>query len=211
MNECNCEAVRQWIERRVESIAGEEGATFSRLESFCADLYLFFRKYLLYQTSVPEWVLGEMEDLLGWLHALEEWRKIPERMAAFAERMIGHCIKLRSDQEYDATEEVKLYIHANMHEQLTVQSVAERYYFHHNYFSRWFKKKFGESFVGYLTAIRMRKAEQLLRDTALKIQEIAELTGYSDASYFGSVFRKIYGVTPIHYRAQASEAEGKRE
>jgi two-component system response regulator YesN len=206
LNECNGPSINRWLTQRIETIASEEGASFRRLESFCVDLYLLYRKYLLLQTNMPEWIIGEMEDVLSWLDGLEDWRQIAAGLKRLTDNIIGRLNTLRHASEYNIMDEVKRYIDANLHEQLTLQTIAETFYIHPNYFSRRFKERFHESFVNYLTAERIRKAERLLRDTQLKIQHVAELVGFADAAYFSSVFRKATGMTPNQYRSRAAEA-----
>jgi len=209
LSECNSGAMNKWIDQKVEAIAAGEQVSFAHLESFCVEFHLLLRKYLLTQTSIPEWVIGELDDLLKWLHGLDDWRDIPEQLKEMLQNIIGHLFKLRHSSEYSVIDEVKRYIDASLHEQISLQTIAERFFFHPSYFSRRFKERFGESFVNYLTAARIRKSEQLLREPNLKIQQVAELVGFQDAAYFSSVFRKSTGMTPNQYRSKASSSSGQ--
>ena len=49
-----------------------------------------------------------------------------------------------------------------------------------------------------MTAKEYKK--RLLSSTGRSVAEIAELTGYRDPTYFGSVFRRYEGTTPTEYR-----------
>ena len=71
-----------------------------------------------------------------------------------------------------------------------------------NYFSALFKKNTGDSFVSYLTNIRMNKAVELLENTDEKAYIIAGLIGYDEPNYFSYVFKKAYGISPSKYRQQ---------
>ncbi|NBD25784.1 response regulator [Paenibacillus glycinis] len=201
LNECNAGALNAWIGQRVETIATDGRVYFAHLESFCVEFHLLLRKYLLTQTSIPEWIIGELDDLLHWLQGLANWRQIPEHLIEMVHNIVGHLYKLRHSSEYSAIDEVKLFIDQSLHEPLNLQMIAERFYFHPSYFSRRFKERFGENFVNYLTNARIRKSELLLRDPNLKIQQVAELVGFKDAAYFSSVFRKTTGMTPNQYRS----------
>ena len=70
------------------------------------------------------------------------------------------------------------------------------------YFSRLFKKETGETFIKYLTRIRLEEAIRMLDETEEKIYAIAEKTGYLDVGYFSHVFKKKYGISPIQRRRQ---------
>ncbi|SFT04223.1 response regulator [Paenibacillus sp. BC26] len=204
LSECNVAALTGWIDERVETIAAGKQVSFAHLESFCVEFHLLLRKYLLTQTSIPEWIIGELDDLLTWLHNLTQWRDMQGHLSEMIHNIAGHLYKLRHSSEYSVIDEVKLYIDSSLHEPINLQTIADRFYFHPSYFSRRFKERFGESFVNYLTAARLRKSEQFLRDSNLKIQEIAELVGFKDAAYFSSVFRKSTGMTPVQFRATVS-------
>lgn len=69
-----------------------------------------------------------------------------------------------------------------------------------SYFSTAFKQKTGQSFVEYLTALRMEKAKTYLRETGLCTYEIAERVGFADPHYFSLTFRRRTGMTPKQYR-----------
>jgi two-component system response regulator YesN len=204
LTEGNAAAIRQWIGRRIRGIVEREGAGFPSLESFCIELHLRFWKYLIARIDAPEWAIGEIDDLLGWLYRTDHWTEIEDRLGETTDAIIEHLNRLRHSDSYDVMEEVKRYIDANLHEPLSLKWIAERFFLHPNYFSRRFKEKYKESFIGYVTGERIRKASRLLRETELMIQEIAGLVGIPDAAYFSSVFRKATGLTPNQYRAQAA-------
>ena len=69
-----------------------------------------------------------------------------------------------------------------------------------NHLSTVFSQETGENFIDYLTRIRIEKAKQLLRDTAMKSADIAFETGFSDPHYFSSIFKKNTGFSPREYR-----------
>ena len=70
-----------------------------------------------------------------------------------------------------------------------------------SYFSRLFHEKCGCTFPDYLVALRIERARELLLEREnLSIQEICELVGYSNASYFTTSFKKKYGMTPGQFR-----------
>lgn len=68
------------------------------------------------------------------------------------------------------------------------------------YLSRYFKEKTGENFVDYCKAVKLEKACQLLQETNMKIYEIANELGYTNAQHFSTVFREKVGMTPLEYR-----------
>ena len=67
-------------------------------------------------------------------------------------------------------------------------------------FMHLFKEVTGRSFVAYLNGFRVARAQNLLASTEKAISEISLETGFCNQSYFGVIFRRIVGVTPLEYR-----------
>jgi two-component system response regulator YesN len=71
------------------------------------------------------------------------------------------------------------------------------------YFSVVFAREVGETFIEYLTNVRIHRAMELLRTTSLTSSEIAYQIGYQNPRYFYSVFRKVAGLPPNEFRHRA--------
>ena len=69
-----------------------------------------------------------------------------------------------------------------------------------NYFSTLFRKKTGQTFIAYVTDLRMKKAKWLLENTDEKAYIISGMIGYDEPNYFSYVFKKAYGISPSKYR-----------
>ncbi len=67
-------------------------------------------------------------------------------------------------------------------------------------FYRSFCRIIGYTPSAYLTNIRLRNAEQLLRNSSLPVSEAALRCGFYDSSYFCTCFNKVYGMSPHRYR-----------
>lgn len=65
---------------------------------------------------------------------------------------------------------------------------------------RRFKAAAGSSLIEYLQNLRIEEAKRLLETSNLPVDEISAETGYSDASFFRRLFKRLTGLTPSHYR-----------
>ena len=83
---------------------------------------------------------------------------------------------------------------------ISLISVANHVAMSAAYFSTVFSQTTGQSFISYLTAMRMEKAKELLTSTNMKLSDIALEIGYNEPNYFSHVFRKTTGMTPKEYR-----------
>ncbi len=65
---------------------------------------------------------------------------------------------------------------------------------------RRFKAATGVSLISYLQNLRVEHGKELLEETDLPVEEISEMTGYSDASFFRRLFKRLVGLNPKAYR-----------
>lgn len=94
------------------------------------------------------------------------------------------------------------YIQDNYSYQFTLATLSELFHFNEAYLSSLFKTHTKLNFSDYLLMVRMKKAEELMKDTDLKLTDIAQLVGYSNSSYFSTAFKKFYHISPSVYREQ---------
>lgn len=95
---------------------------------------------------------------------------------------------------------IKQIIQERLDQEITLQYVAEQVHMNHQYLSTLFKTETGTNFMEYVTEQRIERAKELLRDTNLKIYEIARLSGYANAKHFMTMFKQSVGVTASEYR-----------
>lgn len=95
-------------------------------------------------------------------------------------------------------------IHDRLGHEITLQSIADEVHLSYHYLSQLFKNETGRSFVEYVTECRMEKAKKLLRESNMKVYQIAELSGYPNPKHFMTVFKQQTGITPKEYREQRS-------
>ncbi|HHG8775421.1 TPA: helix-turn-helix domain-containing protein, partial [Raoultella planticola] len=69
-----------------------------------------------------------------------------------------------------------------------------------SYTSRIFRQQTGGSIHEYLLTRRIKRSCDLLRNTAISMDEIAAEVGFSEVTYFITCFRKMMGQTPLQYR-----------
>ncbi|HXD11019.1 MAG TPA: AraC family transcriptional regulator, partial [Anaerolineales bacterium] len=86
--------------------------------------------------------------------------------------------------------------------QLSLHVLATQANLSASHFSVVFSQETGKTFKEYLTQVRLQKAKELLRMTALRSADIAYQVGYNDPHYFSSVFKKHTGLSPIEFRSQ---------
>lgn len=68
-----------------------------------------------------------------------------------------------------------------------------------------FRRRTGQTFVEYLTAVRIEAAKHLLTEGNSRMSDIAFDVGYQDSHYFSYLFKKHVGVSPREYRSRSEE------
>lgn len=107
------------------------------------------------------------------------------------------------DATSKAIDEVVRMIENEYKTDLSLELLAERVYLSPCYLSHLFKKQKGISLNKFMTLHRMEKAKELLITTNRKIIDIGLDVGYSNFSYFSSLFKNHFGRTPSKYREEA--------
>jgi two-component system response regulator YesN len=91
-------------------------------------------------------------------------------------------------------------LNKNYCEDISLTKIAKKYNVSCGYLSLQFKRYTNQNFIDFLINLRMQKAKELLKNSKLKVYEISERVGYSDAFYFSAAFKKSIGVSPSDYR-----------
>jgi AraC family transcriptional regulator of arabinose operon len=92
------------------------------------------------------------------------------------------------------------YMSANLNSPLRVRDVAGHVRLSKTQLSSLFRKYTGSTLVRWREERRVAKASQLLTQTTLQVQQIAEQVGYDDPLYFSRTFSRLVGCSPREYR-----------
>ncbi|WP_438350321.1 response regulator transcription factor [Paenibacillus sp. FA6] len=111
-----------------------------------------------------------------------------------------HVVNAEVTDEQSVIKKAQSFIDDNYMYEITLPMLAEKYNYNPSYFSELFKSKVGKTYVQYITEVRMKHACKLLEESNLGLWDIAELTGFSNPSYFSSKFKKVFGISPTDYR-----------
>ncbi|WP_168120095.1 response regulator [Paenibacillus sp. HB172176] len=106
--------------------------------------------------------------------------------------------------EHEIVTKAKAYIHAHFAEPISLALIAEKLEVSAGYLSSLFHQNAQESYIKFLTRIRMEHAAELLRSKpSEKIYDIAEKVGYVSVKHFSYVFKQHFGMPPGEYQEKA--------
>ena len=89
-----------------------------------------------------------------------------------------------------------------MNNELSTQILADHLHLYPDYLQKKFKKETGKNITDMINERRIELAKIYLRSSKYSVTDIAYEVGFSDASYFGKVFKKFEGLTPLKFRKQ---------
>jgi len=136
-----------------------------------------------------------------FLWFLRKWRKQGVHM--------GVTSSVRNE-DITRLESVLGYIDQNFMRTVSADKMARLCNMSYSYFSRFFKASIGRSFSEYLTYVRVTEAEKLLITTSKNVSQIAMETGFSNASYFITQFKRHRQMTPKKFKQRLlRDAQGK--
>ena len=133
-----------------------------------------------------------------------------ESTIAYAEKLVSQAIQLRDRNSGNKNRSilktaVDFIDQHYMEEDMSLNKAANAANVSANHFSALFSQNMGQTFIEYLTSLRMDKAKEYLRCTGMRSSEIAGEVGYKDAHYFSYLFKKTQGMTPSDYRKAREE------
>ena len=142
---------------------------------------------------------------------VEQTGKSIEASVSYSENLLRKAIAIRDEnagnQNRNVVKQAVEFIDSHyMDEELSLNKVAHVANVSANHFSALFSQNMGQTFIEYLTGLRMNKAKELLRCTSKRSSEIAGEVGYKDAHYFSYLFKKTQGMTPSEYRKTGGES-----
>lgn len=163
--------------------------------------------------GVDALLLSKLEEAEGQhiLHGIGDiYSSFPEMKKSY-EESIAEIEKVKMGEA--ASEDMnyvvcaQTYICEHFSEDISLEDCAAKAGVNAFYLSHIFREQTGQTFVEYLTQVRMRRALELCKDPAQSIKSIAEQSGYSNISYFYRVFKKATGKTIGEYRKEVCHVE----
>lgn len=151
--------------------------------------------------------LGKITELSGDFQKAAANFSTLDNTKQYFRSLIEEVIGIRdlvSMKKYSSLiENAQKYIKDNyQNEEISLNAVAASVNLSPSHFSTIFSQEAGQTFIEYLTGVRMDKAKELLRCSGMKSSEIAYAIGYKDPHYFSYIFKKMQNCTPKEFRTQ---------
>jgi two-component system response regulator YesN len=147
-----------------------------------------------------EEIIGLNNDFLVQVRRSRSIYDLSASLSAILTRFVDCVFTLKSIKHADLIRKSIHFIQSQYPGPLSLERVAAHIHLSPSHFSRIFREGTGESFLAYLTRIRIEKAKSLLLNHSIPLAEIGARTGFKDQSYFTRVFKRNTGLSPGKYR-----------
>lgn len=100
----------------------------------------------------------------------------------------------------DLAKKIVQYLQKNIKNDIDLEDIEKHCGYSKFYISKVFKEVTGKKLINYFNEIRMEKAKKMLLSGVESINEIALKCGFESQSYFGKVFKKYTGFSPLEFK-----------
>ncbi|MDQ6422145.1 response regulator [Paenibacillus sp. LHD-117] len=164
--------------------------------------------YMIYNTVMYLFTRGGVKANARFLEGYDQLYYDYGHSDAMIDYLVKHTLNHLSDElssrlagvTHNRIKEILTYIHHHFNQEISIQSLSDKFYLSPTYLSQLFKKEVGENFVEYLSRQRIQYACKLLAETDMTISQIGEKCGFNDYFYFTRIFKRLNGMTPTQYR-----------
>ena len=104
------------------------------------------------------------------------------------------------DAHAPASYKIRDFIDSNIQSNIGLGDIANKFFFSKSYIIACFKDEFGLTPKQYILQKKIETAKNMLEETDMNIQKIAEMLHFSDSHHFSNTFKKQMGMTPMEYR-----------
>ncbi|WP_168119793.1 helix-turn-helix domain-containing protein [Paenibacillus sp. HB172176] len=188
-------AIEGWMKEAKEGLVSPEIVKDWTLK-LLLDCRLKLQSALDYQKR------GDMDQIASEVRELHTWAELREWTQSYCESLLEDQHQPGGQHLRKEIAEACQYVAMHLDKKITLEEVSERLFMNPSYFSRLFKKETGETFIEYVTRMKMHRAKELLDRTTTPVGKICETLGYDNQSYFIKLFKSFTGATPVEYRSQ---------
>lgn len=146
-------------------------------------------------------LISEYSNIGELLASTSDVENIKTILINILEKTIDFRDSATGSKYNDIIAKAQKYIQENYCQQdISLHTVAREVNISPNHFSTIFRQETGETFINYITKIRIDHAKTLLKTTQMRTSDIGYQVGYNDTHYFSYVFKKNTGMTPKEFR-----------
>ncbi len=185
------------LKRNLLKRAETTGHEILQMTKEVCNVYLLSMRANKAVVSNADHFINDFNEAAGDCSSVQELFKLLNKTIS---ESLNKVIEDRKQVNIKPIRMAKQYIENNYMKSISLDEVSAHVGFNATYFSTLFKKETGNTFLEYLSSVRMNQSKELLKETNKSIVTICEEVGYSDIKYFTKSFKKFTGLKPNEYR-----------
>jgi ABC-type sugar transport system substrate-binding protein/AraC-like DNA-binding protein len=203
VREASVDLVDHFFEDAYQSLLDSELMSPEFFRGFCIEVFSTLIHILKTNEVDERAIFGDYESLYRNLFNQKTPRNAMEWMKRLAKEVIR--VLSRAEESESLVDHVVRYVNRNYTEPLSLKILSCAFGLSAPYLGRLFHRAVDKSFTTYLNELRLRKAEELLRNTTLKACQIASRIGYSNVNYFYTLYKKYNGYYPSKSKSRCQD------
>jgi len=192
------DSINQILEKKTENLLysdmSEEDVKINFLNFYIETLYKLLQDNL-YKPVVEKYLCREILKNLYMQQTLTELKSLIKFY------FVSLADEISKIDPKSFKRKIAEFIEKNYFADIKLEIIANAFGYNSSYFSKLFKKIFGENFTIYLDKVRIEKAKAFLKE-GYKVCETCKKVGFEDVDYFCSKFKKYVGLSPKEYKEQ---------
>lgn len=153
--------------------------------------------------------LTKLKNITQYIHYGEQEGNIKDDLISQFEKNVKEIFNIFEESRVIYKDNVVMqacqYVAQHIDEEISLTTISETLSISKNYFCSLFKNETGENFLSFVTRMKMKRAQFLLREENLRVYEVCDLLGYTDTTYFTRLFKKYTNMTPNEYKKVVNE------
>lgn len=170
-----------------------------KIKLFLTDLYLSIKEKIVHLYHNLELPFPSNTEVIS---RINEKYYLYEILLFFTEQFEMIMNAIGNPTTNNIMDDIIYYIEHNYMDNIKLENIAPLFGYNSSYLGKIFTKKVGIGFNMFVDQIRIEHSKELLKNTDLKVYEIAEKVGYHNVDYFHTKFKKYVSQSPAEYRKQ---------
>lgn len=179
------------------------------IEKYPNILFVFISSYNEFEYAREGLRLGAVDYVIKPMSD-DDLDKVLQRVTGFLKEqnknsvmeLVNKIVPENTLQTDILMQKVCQYLEDNMHQNRTMEDLAEAMDLNKDYLGKQIKSKTGITFRNLYNQIKMEYAKPLMKSGQYKVYEVSELLGYTSADYFTQLFKNVVGETPAEYKKE---------
>lgn len=169
-----------------------------QVQKLCIDLFSMLSSRLL-RMGIDMWKASNEKVRYQEFMELTTIKELKEKTKSLLYEIVNDVKEKQNISSKKFVDESISYMKKHYAEEISLESIANKFFLNQTYFSRLFKQYTGSTFTDYLIKLRMEKAKELLNTGKYKVYEVSQKVGYKSEKYFFRIFKQYTGCSPAEY------------